>query len=183
MFTDFNNGAYRVGDHSPFAVGNKGFSIQSISSDGTAMDIVPIGVDQVKTTLKVGDPMPDLLIESLSGNQEKFANLLEPGKYTFIDFWATWCKGCIEELPQIQTASDRYSDRLNVIGLHCSTVSNERLKKFIQSKKLSWTQKIAPDAVVEKMQITGFPYGILLKPDGKIAAFNIRIEDVIQHLK
>lgn len=183
MFTDFGNGAYRVGDHSPFAVGNKGFSIKSISPDGRVMHIVPIGVDQVKTILKAGDSMPDLLIESLSGNQEKFADLLEAGKYTFIDFWATWCKGCIEELPQIQAAADQYSDRLKVIGLHCSTVSNERLKNFIQSKKLSWTQKIAPDAVVEQMRISGFPYGILLKPDGKIAAFNIRIEDVIEHLK
>ncbi|MCE7992824.1 MAG: TlpA family protein disulfide reductase [Roseivirga sp.] len=183
MFTDFNNGAYRVGDRSPFAVGNKGFAIKSISADGTSIEIEPIGIDQVKSTLKTGEPLPELMIESLEGNPEKFSDLIEKDKYTFIDFWGIWCKGCVQELPQIEAISQEYSDKLKVIGLHCSTVSNERLKKFINAKKLSWTQKIAPDQVVEKMQVSGFPYGILLKPGGTIVAFNIRIEDVSKYLR
>ncbi len=183
MFTDFNNGAYRVGEQSPFAVGNKGFAIKSISADGTRMEIEPIGIDQVKSTLKTGDTLPALTIESLEGKPEEFSDLLEDGKYTFIDFWGTWCKGCVEELPQIEAIAQQYPDKLKVIGLHCSTVSRERLKNFIRAKKLSWTQKIAPDQVVEQMQVSGFPYGILLKPGGTIAAFNIRIEDVPKYLR
>lgn len=183
IFTDFNNGAYRIGDQSPFAIGNRGFSITDVSADGTIIEIESIGIDQVENTLKTGDILPELIIESLEGNTENFADLLEEGKYTFIDFWGTWCKGCVEELPRIERISQQYSDKLKVIGLHCSTVSNERLKKFILSKKLSWTQKIAPDEVVEKMQVSGFPYGILLNPDGTIAAFNIRIEAVAKRLQ
>lgn len=183
MFTDFNNGAYRVGDRSPFAVGNKGFAIKSISADGTSLKIEPIGIDRVKSTLKTGDALPTLMVESLEGNTEELYDLLEKDKYTFIDFWGTWCKGCVEELPQIEAISRQYSNKLKVIGLHCSTVSNERLKKFIKAKKLSWTQKIAPDQVVEQMQVSGFPYGILLKPGGTIAAFNIRIGDVPKYLR
>ncbi len=183
IFTDFNNGAYRIGDRSPFAIGSKGFSVISISPDGTTLKIAPIGIDQVENRLKTGDPLPELMVESLEGDPENFSDLLEEDKYTFIDFWGTWCKGCVEELPRIARISQQHSDKLKVIGLHCSTVSKERLRKFIQSKKLSWTQKIAPDEVVEKMQVTGFPYGVLLNPDGTVAAFNIRIEDVAKHIE
>lgn len=183
MFTDFNNGAYRIGDQSPFAVDTKGFSVISISADGTTIEIEPIGIDQVKSTLKTGDLLPELIIESLEGNREAFSDLLEKDKYTFIDFWGTWCKGCVVELPKIEAISQQFPDKLKVIGLHCSTVSRQRLEKFIKAKKLSWTQKIAPDQVVEQMQVSGFPYGILLKPGGTVAAFNIRIEDVPQYLK
>ena len=55
---------------------------------------------QVPATLKVGDPAPDFSLVDLEGKSWTLSEL--KGQVVFINFWATWCPPCREELPSMQ---------------------------------------------------------------------------------
>lgn len=183
MTTDLNDNNYLVGDKSPFAVGNKGFEMISMDDAGTIISFRPIDFGSVIAKIKAGDVFPDVKITSLSGEIESLKDLLKPGKYNYIEFWGVWCKGCIEELPKIKEASELYKDDLQVIGLHFGKISEEKLRKFIETNGVTWLQKLATEETVRAMKVSSYPYGVLVNPMGKIEAFNVRIEEVIRIIK
>jgi thiol-disulfide isomerase/thioredoxin len=182
MLTDLNENNYIIGDNTPFAIGNKGFEIISIDPTGTNIKIKPLEFGNVKSKLKVGDSFPEFTVNSIEGSNENITNLIEKGKYNYIEFWGTWCKGCVTELPTIKAISDRYPDELNIISLHYGKITTVKLQKFIKSHDMSWVQKIATEEAVKAMKVSGYPYGILVNPEGEVEAFNIRIEEVEERI-
>ncbi len=67
-------------------------------------------------TLKVGDAAPALSVEKfLEGNQ---ITKLEKGTPYVLDFWATWCKPCIDSIPHLNETQAKYADSgLRIIGV------------------------------------------------------------------
>jgi thiol-disulfide isomerase/thioredoxin len=61
------------------------------------------------TPIEAGQAVPDFSIPALQGDSTITETDLR-GKLVLIDFWATWCAPCIEELPNIRRLHDRYAD-------------------------------------------------------------------------
>src|SRR5581483_9664469 len=61
-------------------------------------------------TLKIGDPAPPIHVQTWLRGQpvERF----EKGKVYVLDFWATWCGGCIMSFPHISGIAEKYKDRV-----------------------------------------------------------------------
>lgn len=65
---------------------------------------------------QVGKPSPPLKFKAIDGREVDLEQL--KGKVVLLDFWATWCPPCIEELPHMRDAHERYhKDGLVVIGV------------------------------------------------------------------
>ncbi|GLU51324.1 peroxiredoxin family protein [Dyadobacter frigoris] len=106
------------------------------------------------------------------------------GKYIFVDFWGTWCKPCVEELPDLQkTYQIINKKKIEFISIACLD-SPARLSKFLKSNPLSWTQIISDSTnkLVEIYDIQGFPYNLIISPDGKIVARNLHNEELKKKL-
>ena len=69
----------------------------------------------------VGEPAPDFSYKMIDSNQEVALSELE-GKVVLINFWATWCPPCLDEMPALNRLHDEYKDE----GLVVLTVSDER---------------------------------------------------------
>ena len=90
----------------------------------------------IANALDAGGKMPEIGLSDLSGKPVTVASLA--GKVVVIDFWATWCAPCREELPMLQKLYKKYGAQgLVVVGVSVDKdVAN--IKQFMQKMPLSF---------------------------------------------
>lgn len=108
------------------------------------------------------------------------------GKYLFVDFWASWCGPCRGENPNVLRAYNNYKqDGLEILGVSFDD-KKEAWVKAIAEDKMPWTQisvlKGFENEAADLYQIQGIPASILINPEGKIIAYDLRAEDLERKL-
>lgn len=97
------------------------------------------------------------------------------GKYVYIDFWGTWCKGCVQQISDLR---EKYRNldksRFEFLGISCHD-SSERVKTFLHKEQITWPQIIDSDSnnFVKLYNLKEFPTSLLIDPNGYIIAKNI----------
>lgn len=86
-----------------------------------------------------------------------------------MDFWATWCGPCLEELPTFNALHARYAGRgVKVVGIAVQSGWTEDIKPYRDKHKIAYATLIGDDEVVEKYGVLGFPTTYILDKDFKI---------------
>lgn len=109
------------------------------------------------------------------------------GKYVLVDFWASWCGPCRRENPNVVATYNKYKDKnFTVLGVSLDEERDSWLRA-IKKDSLSWTQvsdlKGWENAVAQQYHITAIPRNLLIGPDGKILAKDLRGEDLQMKLR
>ena len=107
------------------------------------------------------------------------------GKVVLVDFWATWCPPCLEELPVVQNAYARFhKDGLEIVGVSLDE-SKDKLAKFVTEHEMPWPQMFFQDQprwenpLVRKYDIKGIPTMFLLDREGQITPVDLSREPLI----
>jgi peroxiredoxin len=106
------------------------------------------------------------------------------GKFVLIDFWASWCGPCRAENPNVVKVFNKYKDNnFHIIGVSLDRPGQkEKWLKAIHDDGLAWTQlsdlKFWDNEVARQYGIRAIPQNLLLDPEGKIIAKNIRGEEL-----
>lgn len=104
------------------------------------------------------------------------------GKVVLIDFWATWCKPCLLELPNIRKAREDFgSQGFEVLAINMDENLAEA-KKNLSTNPLPWKTFHSSDlsalgfksAVAKRLGINAIPFLVLLDTEGKVAAVHVR---------
>jgi peroxiredoxin len=124
--------------------------------------------EDVPQPLVRGEMAPDFELQSLSGGERTRLSSLR-GRVVLLNFWATWCKPCEDEMP----AMERLYTRLAPEGFELLAVSvdetTEPVQAFRERMELSFPILLDPDKRASILyQTTGFPESLLLDPEGRI---------------
>jgi len=95
------------------------------------------------------------------------------GKIIVLNFWATWCQPCREEMPELSELNTQYKDK-NVIVLGLAIDDVKMIQDFIKETKISYPLLAAEEGGMDLASSFGnnksvLPYTVIIKPDGGIA--------------
>ncbi|KXG74159.1 TlpA disulfide reductase family protein [Thermotalea metallivorans] len=120
-----------------------------------------------------GDKAYDFTLMDREGNEIDLSDL--KGKVVFINFWTTWCKFCLAEMPQIQEVYEMYKDK-NVALLAVNVLAAEKpgtqvgdVNQFIDERGYSFPVLYDVDGTVSvKYRVRAFPTTYILNKEGMI---------------
>ncbi len=152
-------------------------------------------------------PAPDIKLPNPDGKEYALSDL--KGQVVLLDFWASWCRPCRAENPNVVRVYNKYKDRgftvfsVSLDGLDSRSEArykgnSERLAEAKKTQKKRWEEAIAKDGLVWDYHVSDLKkwesaparlYGVnsiprtfLIDKDGKIAAMNLRGAEQIEEV-
>ena len=137
------------------------------------------------TKLSIGSEAPNIELDSPEGQKISLQSLR--GKIVLIDFWASWCKPCRMENPNVVRLYKEFKNK----GFEVFSVSLDKSKddwiKAIKDDGLTWTHVsdlgFWQSSVVKLYNVTGIPQTYLIDKSGVIIGKSLRGEDLEKKLK
>jgi thiol-disulfide isomerase/thioredoxin len=104
------------------------FLVAAMASDGSSITLQPTNL----RIAKVGEKVPDFSLVLLNGKSITSESL--QGKSYILDFWASWCVPCVENLPQVTNIKTQFENELSVISVNVDKPSRRSLAEQIIQK-------------------------------------------------
>jgi thiol-disulfide isomerase/thioredoxin len=121
-----------------------------------------------------------IVLTDLSG---KTLNLdSHKGKVVFINFWATWCKPCIQEMPTLAIAQEKFKNE-NIVFLFASNEEPDQIEKF--QKKHPYDFQYVRVENLEALNIQALPTTYIFDSEGKLkfSEAGLRAWDSVENIE
>ncbi|MFY0627431.1 MAG: TlpA family protein disulfide reductase [Reichenbachiella sp.] len=154
--------------------------------------LIVASTDLLAQPFQVGDKVPDIMMQNLKGENIRLSSL--EGKIVLLDFWASWCKPCRKENPEIVKMYNKYKDEEfeNGDGFTVFSVSMDMnqttWENAVNKDGLIWETHVCDmkgwkNEAAKRYGVREIPQSYLLNGDGEVVALNPRGDKLEKELK
>lgn len=129
-----------------------------------------------------GKQAPSFTVTNDKGETITSASLFKNSKYTLVDFWASWCKPCRNEMPNFKKAYEMFSSKGFQIVSISTDKSEQDWKKALDEEKLSWPNFLDRNDIAGTYNIKLIPSTYLVDEKGVVVEENLRGEALLKKL-
>jgi len=109
----------------------------------------------------------DFYLPDLDGNWHHLAD--HRGKWVVINYWATWCPPCLEEIPELAVFHEKYKGKVEVLGINWEHAPIPAVREFVNANLIDYpVLRSSPDKPVPIGKVVGLPTTVIVGPDGEI---------------
>jgi len=112
----------------------------------------------------------DFELRDLEGNAVRLSDYR--GGWVLVNYWATWCPPCLEELPELESFYNRHKESGTVVlGINMEDIGLDNLRGFVEEQFLSYPilrgESVMPGVLGP---VSGLPTSYLVSPGGEVVA-------------
>lgn len=114
---------------------------------------------------------PAAMFSDKQGNYKTIGHF--SNKVVILNFWATWCKPCIVEMPSLNRLQQKYKGKLEIIPIISATEDVSKVRSFLRRYKLRDLEYYidSNNFTAESYQVTGIPTSFVFNKDGKLVSY------------
>jgi thiol-disulfide isomerase/thioredoxin len=116
--------------------------------------------------LPVAAEKVDFTLKDLQGKPVSLSDFR--GTWVIVNYWATWCPPCLEEIPDLVGLYEDNRDSIVVLGIAYEEVNEQYLKEFVESHMISYpVMQTDPVPVTVLGPVLGLPTSYIISPEGE----------------
>ena len=141
---------------------------------------------QVMKKVAVGQKFTDFEMPDMKGEVHKLSDYVGKGNVTLVDFWASWCGPCMQEMPNLKKAYEKYHKKgFEIVGISLDS-DKAAWEAAVKDKQLNWIHLSDLNAWQSAggalYGVRSIPNTFLMDKDGKIVGHNLSGEELEKKL-
>jgi peroxiredoxin len=140
--------------------------------------LISCDTDTRKVSYKVGSVAPDFTLKDISGNKVKLSDYR--GKVVLLEFWATWCPPCIDNIPELIRIQDKYNDKafsILAVSLDKGSDVESMLPEFVAEYGINYPILYGNDSVIDLYRVMSLPTGLIIDKEGRVVSVHMGYSD------
>jgi peroxiredoxin len=140
-------------------------------SDAPKSNVEVVGSDSLQNVETLDDPkpVPDVTVETMDGKTLALAE--QSGRVLLVNFWATWCPPCREEIPDLVELQKTMGPRgLTVVGVAMDEEGTEVVRPFADRHRINYPIVIDSTQTLQSSlgPVYGLPTTVIVNPEGQV---------------
>lgn len=164
------NENYRYSLKDTFLIQEQSFLIDSISNDISKIYFKKLDKKKVYG-FRESEKIKNYDLQNLNDNIISLYNYLEEGKLTILNFWGTWCRPCVKEIPDLKKIQEVYKNNIKLLSVAYDG-NLDKVKTYVDENNMKWTHffhnRKMRNGIIKDLEVKYYPTTFLINAKGKI---------------